>query len=109
MYKCSQKWNVVDPKSQSNQEKRSVDNKLLLSDGVNLDELGEREGVVYLKLSNTPYTGKGFEFHENGQKALELTFKEGKRDGLVLQWHSNGQKKTEDWTTARNLLLAGGP
>ena len=63
------------------------------SDGVNLDELGEREGVVYLKLSNTPYTGKGFSFHENGQKASELTFKEGKRDGLVLHWHANGQKR----------------
>ncbi len=65
------------------------------SDGVNVDELEDREGVFYLKLSNTPYTGKSFEFHENGNKKSELTLKEGKIDGLLLQWHANGQKKTE--------------
>ncbi|MDB4719592.1 hypothetical protein OAF15_01515, partial [Akkermansiaceae bacterium] len=59
------------------------------SDGVNVDELEDREGVFYLKLSNTPYTGKSFEFHENGNKKSELTLKEGKIDGLLLQWHAN--------------------
>ena len=37
------------------------------SDGVNLDELENREGVRYLKGSNSPYTGEFFNFHENQQ------------------------------------------
>jgi antitoxin component YwqK of YwqJK toxin-antitoxin module len=89
------------------------------SEDVNLDELEVREGVFYLKSSNSPYTGKFFDFHdngqkkgeanlkdgkphgdatgwhENGQKALEGNFKDGEYDGLVVTWYENGQKETE--------------
>ena len=65
------------------------------SDGVNLDELEDREGVAYLKNSDSPYTGKCFEFHDNGQKKSENTLKDGKEDGLSLEWHENGQKYSE--------------
>ena len=65
------------------------------SDGVNSDELEDREGVFYLKNSNSPYTGKCFEFHENGQKETEMTFKGGKMDGPAVWWYENGQKETE--------------
>jgi antitoxin component YwqK of YwqJK toxin-antitoxin module len=97
-------------------ESESVD---IETDGVNLDELEDREGVFYLKSSNSPYTGKFFDFHdngqkkgeanlkdgkphgdatgwhENGQKALEGNFKDGEYDGLVVTWYENGQKETE--------------
>ena len=66
------------------------------SDGVNLDELEDREGVAYLKNSDSPYTGKCFEFHDNGQKKSEANLKDGKQDGLMVSWHENGQKKTEE-------------
>ena len=36
-------------------------------EGVNAEEVEEREDIVYLKGSDTPYTGKVFRFHENGQ------------------------------------------
>ena len=65
------------------------------SDGVNLDELEVREGVTYLKNSDSPYTGKVFEFHYNGQKKSEGNYKDGKRDGPVVVWHENGQKHVE--------------
>ena len=65
------------------------------SDGVNLDELEDREGVFYLKNSNSPYTGKCFEFHDNGQKKSEENYKDGKPDGLLVYWYENGQKQTE--------------
>ena len=64
-------------------------------DGVNMDKLEEREGIVYLKGSDTPYTGKTFSFHENGEKAGEVNLKNGKREGLSLRWYENGQKKSE--------------
>ena len=73
-------------------ESESVD---IESDGVNLDELEVREGVFYLKSSNSPYTGKGFKFHDNGQKKGEANLKDGKQDGLMVSWHENGQKESE--------------
>ena len=46
-------------------------------EGVNQDELEEREGITYLKGSDTPYTGKFFELYENGQKKVEGNIKDG--------------------------------
>jgi antitoxin component YwqK of YwqJK toxin-antitoxin module len=74
-------------------ESESVD---IESDGVNIDELEDREGVAYLKNSDSPYTGKIFDFHDNGQKKAEGNLKDGKLDGLLVWWHENGQKKAEE-------------
>ena len=65
------------------------------SEDVNHDELEVREGVAYLKNSDSPYTGKVFEFHDNGQKKLEAGYKDGKYDGPAVSWHENGQKDSE--------------
>ena len=35
------------------------------------------------------------EWHENGQKRGEATIKDGKYDGVMVAWHENGQKKGE--------------
>ena len=43
---------------------------------------GKREG---------PYT----EWHENGQKMREATYKDGKREGPSTWWYENGQKMRE--------------
>jgi hypothetical protein len=50
-------------------------------------ELERREGIAYLKGSDTPYTGKVFILHENGQKKLQGNYKNGKRDGLSTPFH----------------------
>ena len=63
--------------------------------GVNRDELEEREGIIYLKGSDTPYTGKFFVLRKNGQKEGEANFKDGKYDGLWVAWHKNGKKGAE--------------
>ena len=64
-------------------------------EGVNQDELEEREGIYYFKDSDTPYTGKVYGLYENGQKKSEGNYKDGKPDGLRVWWHENGQKKSE--------------
>ena len=64
-------------------------------EGVNRDELEEREGIIYLKGSDTPYTGKFFVLRKNGQKEGEANFKDGKYDGLWVAWHKNGKKGAE--------------
>ena len=65
-------------------------------EGVNTNELEQRESIYYLKGSNTPYTGKVFLFHESyGHKLGEGNYKDGKPDGLTIIWHDNGQKRAE--------------
>ena len=56
------------------------------SDSVNAEELEERESVWYLKDSETPYTGKVYALHPNGQKRFEGNWKNGKEDGLFVEW-----------------------
>ena len=63
--------------------------------GVNMDKLEEREGIAYLKGSDTPYTGKATRLYENGQKQAEANYKGGKKEGLQTYWHKNGQKREE--------------
>ena len=62
---------------------------------VNFEELEEREGIYYVSGSDTPYTGKSFTLNENGKKASERNFKNGKKEGLHVVWHKNGQKEAE--------------
>ena len=64
-------------------------------EGVDWEETEEREGIMYLKGSDTPYTGKAFELYGNGKKAGEANWKDGKRNGLTLEWYDNGQKLKE--------------
>ena len=64
-------------------------------EGINAEKLEERESIWYLKDSETPYTGKVYSLHPNGQKKQEGNFKEGKTDGLLVRWHKNGQKEAE--------------
>ena len=65
-------------------------------EGVNTNELEQRESIYYLKGSNTPYTGKVFLFDESyGHKLGEGNYKDGKPDGLTIIWHDNGQKRAE--------------
>ena len=64
-------------------------------EGVNAEELEERESIWYLKDSETPYSGKVYALHPNGQKDYEINYKDGKRDGPSVIWHKNGQKKGE--------------
>ncbi len=64
-------------------------------DGVNAEEVEDRDGITYLKGSDTPYTGKAFALYENGQKSSEVNYKDGKMDGLVMSWYENGQKRGE--------------
>ena len=62
---------------------------------VNFDLIEKREGIRYLKDSDTPYTGRVISLYDEGQKKFEGTYKNGKHHGLWVHWHDNGQKKWE--------------
>ncbi len=94
-----------------------ADVERLLKEAVGLESLEERGGLIYQ--DDTPYSGWGkemydsdqafrlaeikdgkpnglmIEWHENGQKAGEGTLKDGEPHGLYLRWHENGQKAAE--------------
>ena len=56
----------------------------------------QRGDLMYEANSETPFTGVVVLLkYENGKKYLELTYKDGKKDGLETWWHSNGQKWQE--------------
>ena len=66
---------------------------------VSLDKVEHREKsgkqLAYFSNQDTPFTGKAVIFYANGQKRKELTYKDGKRDGLTSWWFKNGQKHLE--------------
>jgi antitoxin component YwqK of YwqJK toxin-antitoxin module len=75
---------------------------LILTWYVGVDEvvtmaIEERNGIVYTPNNNNPFTGKYVSLlYSNGQKQMEESFKDGKKDGLTTQWFENGQKKFEE-------------
>ena len=64
-------------------------------EGVNYNNTEGREGVIYLKGSDTPYTGKVFRLYKNGQKQGELNLKNGKPDGVIKSWYEDGKREME--------------
>jgi len=94
-----------------------ADIERLLKEAVDSESLPERDGLIYH--DDKPYSGWGkhmydsgqvsdlaeikdgkpnglmIEWHENGQKAGEETLKDGEPHGLFLRWHENGQKAAE--------------
>ena len=56
------------------------------------DSLVERNGIHYQVNSETPYSGKSFSLHDNGQKYYERTFKDGKAI-FSKYWNEDGSIK----------------
>ena len=63
------------------------------TDGVKMDDLEFRDRIAYFE--DSPYTGKVFKMHDNGQKKAEMNFKNGKPDGVFIGWYENGKKEME--------------
>jgi antitoxin component YwqK of YwqJK toxin-antitoxin module len=84
------------PANKLSKEDNEFISSLAKPEGVFLKETERRDdGFTYLKGSDTPYTGKIFINYENGQKRAEANYKDGKKDGLYVQWHQNGTKAAE--------------
>ena len=64
------------------------------ADGVTWDKTESREGLRYLKGSDTPYTGRLFNIYKNGLKSSELNYKDGKLNGPWITWYE-GWKSSE--------------
>ena len=62
---------------------------------VNEYELEARDGIAYLKGTETPYTGKQIGWHENGKKEAELNLRNGMLHGLFESWYDNGTNRAK--------------
>lgn len=62
---------------------------------VTSEELDIRNDLAYLPNENVPFTGKHIENHANGKKYIEIQYKDGKKDGLVVMWDEYGHKVGE--------------
>ena len=87
------KTSFVVVKMESNASGKKVSE--LKPHAVQFSNLEERKGIRYLKNSDTPYTGKFFHIHSNGQKRTTGDFKDGKPEGLMTYWYKNGQREME--------------
>ena len=59
------------------------------------EEYEARNGLLYEKNSEVPFTGRAITRYKNGQKEFELTYKDGKPDGPHTRWYKSGQKMWE--------------
>ena len=59
---------------------------------VDASKLVKRGGLIYERDSETPFTGVMVKNHENRQKAIEATYKDGKQEGLATTWYGTGLK-----------------
>ena len=60
------------------------------SSSIDGEQAERRDGLVYERDNQNPYTGLVTEFNESGKKRAEGTFVDGKRDGKVIWWLEDG-------------------
>ena len=70
-----------------------ADIERLLKEAVDSESLPERDGLIYH--DDKPYSGWGKEMHDSDQAFRLVEIKDGKPDGLMIEWHENGQKSGE--------------
>ena len=70
-----------------------ADVERILKEAVDFDSLEKRDNLVYQ--DNQPYSGWGKEMYDSGQAEVLVRVKDGKRDGVAMFWHENGQKALE--------------
>ena len=54
-------------------------------------DLVERQGLLYVAMASTPYTGRRTSYYPNGNKASECYFEMGLRHGPCEAWYANGE------------------
>jgi len=55
------------------------------------DHLFEKDGITYLKITKTPFTGNSLSYWGNGNLAEKIPFKNGKKNGSRFSFYSNKQ------------------
>ncbi len=59
---------------------------------VTSEELEIRNNLVYMPNEDKPFTGKHEKYHLNKKKYIEIHYKDGKKNGLLVMWDEYGHK-----------------
>ena len=62
---------------------------------INDETLIDKDGLKYHPDTNELYSGKVFNNRMGGKKEFEGSYKDGKKNGLWTDYHENGQKSSE--------------
>ncbi len=53
----------------------------------------EKEGILFEKGNQIPYTGRLVKYHSNGKLSLTVTFIDGKQNGPYIRYYDTGELK----------------
>ena len=68
-----------------------ISGQILVTDLV--DAVSSEERLIkYLKEESVPYTGKVYNYYDNGVKELEGNYVRGLKEGKWIWWHTNGKR-----------------
>ena len=70
-----------------------ADIERLLKEAVDSESLPKRDGLIYH--DDKPYSGWGKLMYDSGQVKRLIPYKDGREEGLRTTWHENGQKASE--------------
>ena len=60
---------------------------------VKVDQLQLVDGLRQLKESGEPFSGMAVDYYGNGQKRIQIDFRNGKKQGKEVAWYKDGQLK----------------
>ncbi len=60
---------------------------------VEVSKIQEKNGITYKINDQTPFSGKVFDYYENGPKRTEISYNNGITHGSLSFWYKNGNKK----------------
>ena len=81
-----------------------ADVERLLKEAVDSESLPERDGLIYH--DNKPYSGWGKQMYDSGQASRLAYIKDGRPHGLIIEWHENSQKALEGTYKDGELISA---
>lgn len=86
--------NFGPQEKQYNQEIVNLDKENRLGKNLNKNSNSEILKNPSPIIKELPENGIFYEYHKNGQKILEVTYLNGKKDGIEKKWFENGQIKS---------------
>ena len=78
----------------------------IIAEAIDWDEIVKRDQTVYDANDQTPLTGWVKMVHDNGQVRELSQYKDGKADGLGIEWYEIGQKEREHTYKDGKLVTA---
>ena len=81
--------------SESPNSLSDADVERLLKEAVDESSLQFRNNISYQINKSKPYSGWAKKMHASGQVGSLSQFKDGKLRGLAMEWHENGRKWSE--------------